>query len=118
MMRSNFTKFQNLIFDTENGNRLKRVQEVFAYENGARTDTVTGLRLTFAVDSELFPEMDSISVKLPLDVREHFDLTPGFKYLVSFDHLTGHFWGRQAGSNYISVELSLSAHDITQFEEA
>lgn len=117
-MKINLSTFQKFIFDTESGNRLKRVQEVFAYENGVRTDTVVGLRLTFAVDSELFPEMDTISVKLPLDVRENFDLTPGLKYLVSFDHLMGNFWGRQAGPNYIAVKLSLSADDMTQFEEA
>lgn len=99
---------ENILFNDENGIKIKGIYPLNKFENGKKLDEVEGVSLKILSDSEVFFDLDYVYLKIKGRYLEDFDgLDLSKFYKLKFKNLRGNIYNGKNGIN-----LSLEADDI------
>ncbi len=104
------------LFLEEEAYRVTSVTPVYRFKDGKRTDEVIGEQITLSGYFVALPDLDRLTVKLPIGAAELAGIEEGMRGTPKFTNLIGKFYSSQSGS-YRNVLLSSTATSV-QFEEA
>lgn len=111
-MKVNLNNCDEILFNPENGLKIKGIYDLYLYKDGKKSDEVIGVTFRVLLESPVFIDLDYVYIKVHGGVKSDFDtLNLSKRYIPTFKNLRGNIYNGKSG-----VMLSLEA-DSVDFEE-